>query len=105
MIYIYRGSWVRWTINYNSSEFGDPWRTENTVVKRRSKTVSFDNALNSSKPGESASPNDNQLGGSLADSSQDPQSSSSASASVFSRTATPSLDDKKSTKIGGSKYY
>ena len=91
-------------IEVESSEFNDPWRKENTVVKRPSKTVSFDNILNSSKPGESTSPNDNQLGGSFADSSQDPQSSSSVSTSVFSGTATPSLDNKKSTKIGGSVY-
>ena len=88
-----------------SSEFDDPLHTENTMVKRRSKTVSFDNVLNSSKPIENASINDNQLGGLLTDSNQDPQSSSSASTSVFSGTAKPSLDNKKSTKIGGSIYY
>ena len=92
-------------IEAESSEFNDPWRKENMVVKRHSKTVSFDNVLNSSKLSESASPNDNQLNGSVVDSSHGPQLSSSASTSAFSVTATPSLDKQKFPKIGGSIHY
>jgi hypothetical protein len=101
-------SFTRMAINnvgVKSSALNDSWHTENKVVKRRSKTVSFDNASNSSEPDQMDTSCDDQLCASLADSNQNLKSSSSASESVFHRTATQSLDHKKSTKIGGSRSY